>query len=79
MFKWIDYEKKTRCFVDGITEQEVANIDINKYILMDSITGKKFTLDDVSMTDAKKSAEDILIKHWNETNKLIEKALNGIK
>lgn len=79
MFRWIDYEKRTRCFVDGITDQEVANIHIDKLVLTDSVTGKKFTLEEMSLSDAKTTAEDLLFTHWSNTNRLIIKVLNGIK
>ena len=81
MFKWTDYEKNSRCFVSGIVNQEVAHIDIKKMTLIDTITDKKFVLSvgNAGLEEGKKEAEELLVKHWKETQAMINRALDGIK
>ena len=77
MFRWKDYEENTCLFIDGI-DTNVAVLRYKDHQLTVSITGIKKKINAISIDDAKKASEKILLEYWKKVNSDIDKVMDVI-
>lgn len=77
MFRWKDYEENTCLFIDGI-DTNVAVLRYKDHQLTDSITGIKKKINAISIDDAKKASEKILLEYWKKVKSDIDNVMDAI-
>ena len=77
MFRWKDYEENTCLFIDGINTN-VAVLRYKDHQLTDSITGIKKKINAISIDDAKKASEKILLEYWKKVKSDIDNVMDVI-
>jgi len=78
MFKWIDYEENSALFINGISTN-IAILRHKDFRLVDNATSIKFDTKASSLDEAKEKSEEILIKHWEDVYKQLDRNLKEIK
>ena len=78
MFRWIDYEENSTLFIRGIPTN-VAILRHKNYKLIDNATSVKFDTKASSLDEAKEKSEEILIKHWEDVYKQLDRNLKAIR
>ena len=77
MFRWKDYEENTCLFIDGI-DTNVAVLRYKDHQLTDSITGIKKKINAISIDDAKKASEKILLEYWKKVKSEVDNVMDVI-
>ena len=77
MFRRKDYEENTCLFIDGI-DTNIAVLRYKDHQLTDSITGIKKKINAISVDDAKKASEKILLEYWKKVKSDIDNVMDVI-
>jgi len=77
-FKWIDYGEDSALFINGISPN-VAILRHKNYKLIDNATSVKFDTKASNLDEAKEKSEEILIKHWEDVYKQLDRNLKAIR
>lgn len=74
MFKWIDYEKNSALFINGIGTN-VAILRHKDFQLHDNTTGQNIKMKSSCLDEAKIDAQNFLMEYWKNTYKDLDKIL----
>lgn len=78
MFKWVDYEKNSALFIDGIPTN-VAILRHKDFQLHDNATGNKIKMKSSCLDEAKIDAQNFLKTYWKNVQKELSKNLATIE